>query len=125
LESLWIISPLQQPTMAPVATTNGYGGMLEVDSRHKPLQPENMTNGGSNHIWLNNPSADDIKIKEQLLGTKKKLRVVFLGAGVSGLNFFHFAEQRLENVEIVCYEKNSDVGGTWFENRYPGKLPSL
>lgn len=114
--------------MPPVATSNGYGGTLEVDSRHKPLQPEHMTNGGSDHIWLNNPSADDITIKEQLLGTKKKMRVVFLGAGVSGLNFFHFAEQRLTNVEIVCYEKNADVGGTWFENRYPGcacDIPSV
>lgn len=23
-------------------------------------------------------------------------------------------------VDLAIYEKNSDVGGTWFENRYPG-----
>ena len=39
-----------------------------------------------------------------------------------------FAEERLQNVEIVCYEKNRDVGGTWLENRYPGcacDIPSV
>ena len=114
--------------MAPVATANGYGGTLEVDSRHKPVHAENVTNGDASHIWLNNPSPDDIKIREQLLGTKKKMRVCFLGAGVSGLDFFHFAEQKLQNVEIICYEKNADVGGTWYENRYPGcacDIPSV
>lgn len=24
------------------------------------------------------------------------------------------------SVEHVIYEKNPDIGGTWFENRYPG-----
>jgi cation diffusion facilitator CzcD-associated flavoprotein CzcO len=24
-------------------------------------------------------------------------------------------------VELVIYEKNADIGGTWLENRYPGK----
>lgn len=28
--------------------------------------------------------------------------------------------KRLSNVEHIVYEKNPDVGGTWFENRYPG-----
>ncbi|KAI9726035.1 MAG: hypothetical protein M1828_002043 [Chrysothrix sp. TS-e1954] len=67
-------------------------------------------------------------IREQPLGTKRKVRVVIMGAGASALNFFHEAETKLQNVDIVCYEKNSDVGGTWFENRYPGAacdIPSV
>lgn len=28
--------------------------------------------------------------------------------------------KQLANYEIVVYEKNPTVGGTWFENRYPG-----
>jgi cation diffusion facilitator CzcD-associated flavoprotein CzcO len=23
-------------------------------------------------------------------------------------------------IDLVIYEKNADVGGTWYENRYPG-----
>ena len=34
----------------------------------------------------------------------------------------------MEGLEMVCYEKNRDVGGTWLENRYPGcacDIPSV
>lgn len=29
-------------------------------------------------------------------------------------------QKSCENVELVMYDKNADLGGTWFENRYPG-----
>ncbi|PLB49298.1 putative flavin-binding monooxygenase [Aspergillus steynii IBT 23096] len=28
--------------------------------------------------------------------------------------------QRIPNLELIVYEKNDDIGGTWLENRYPG-----
>ncbi|CZR53553.1 related to flavin-binding monooxygenase [Phialocephala subalpina] len=28
--------------------------------------------------------------------------------------------RNIKNLELVIYEKNSDLGGTWFESRYPG-----
>ena len=28
--------------------------------------------------------------------------------------------RRIANLELTIYEKNAAVGGTWFENRYPG-----
>jgi 4-hydroxyacetophenone monooxygenase len=45
-------------------------------------------------------------------------RVAIIGAGFSGL----LAGYRLHQagVPFTIYEKNSDVGGTWFENTYPG-----
>lgn len=53
------------------------------------------------------------RIKEQPMGTKRKVKVILMGAGASSLNFFKKAEEEMENLEIVCYEKNSDIGGTW------------
>jgi len=109
--------------MAPSATTNGYGGMIPADAA---INPEPGVN--DRPAFVNNPSPDDVTILDQLFGSRKKLRIAMLGAGMSGLNFFKFAEDRLKNVEIVCYEKNADVGGTWFENRYPGcacDIPSV
>ena len=46
-----------------------------------------------------------------------KLPVVIVGAGMSGL----LAGIRLKEAGIpfTIVEKNADVGGTWFENRYP------
>ena len=28
--------------------------------------------------------------------------------------------RRLKNVELQIYDKNEEIGGTWFENTYPG-----
>lgn len=32
----------------------------------------------------------------------------------------HKAKKTLNHCELVCYEKNDNVGGTWYETRYPG-----
>ncbi|ORY17468.1 hypothetical protein BCR34DRAFT_621904 [Clohesyomyces aquaticus] len=48
------------------------------------------------------------------------LRVICVGAGAAGLLLAYKLKTNLTNYELVCYEKNPDVGGTWYENRYPG-----
>ena len=50
----------------------------------------------------------------------RKMRVVVIGAGFSGIYCGVRIPQRLRNVELCIYEKNPDIGGTWYENRYPG-----
>jgi cation diffusion facilitator CzcD-associated flavoprotein CzcO len=68
------------------------------------------------------------RISEQPMGTKRKVKVILMGAGASSLNFFKKAEEEMDNLDIVCYEKNNDIGGTWLENRYPGcacDIPSV
>jgi 4-hydroxyacetophenone monooxygenase len=46
------------------------------------------------------------------------LAVAVIGAGMSGLLMAHRLQQA--GVEVTIFEKNTDVGGTWFENVYPG-----
>jgi hypothetical protein len=53
-------------------------------------------------------------------GDRKKMRIAVIGAGASGLNFFNAAEEKLQNVEITCFEKNEDIGGTSVSTRSPG-----
>lgn len=64
----------------------------------------------------------DYEIPEQPLGTRRPLRVICLGAGYSGLMMAIVFSQKLNshNASFVIYERNSDLGGTWLENRYPG-----
>jgi 4-hydroxyacetophenone monooxygenase len=45
-------------------------------------------------------------------------RVVIVGAGMSGLLAGHRLKQA--GIDFVIVDKNDDVGGTWFENSYPG-----
>ncbi|KAK5112948.1 hypothetical protein LTR62_003770 [Meristemomyces frigidus] len=50
----------------------------------------------------------------------RKLKVLTIGAGVTGILLAYRLQKDTPNVEHVIYEKNSDIGGTWLENRYPG-----
>ena len=44
--------------------------------------------------------------------------VAVIGAGLSGLVAAHRLQQA--GIDHVVFEKNADVGGTWYENQYPG-----
>ena len=56
--------------------------------------------------------------------TPRKLRVVTIGAGYSGLTLAHkFQHQHPELQSIIdhtIYESRSELGGTWLVNTYPG-----
>lgn len=54
---------------------------------------------------------------------KRKLKVVCIGAGASGLLVAYRLQQQLDDYELEVFEKNPDVAGTWYENRYPGYVP--
>ncbi|KAK6208153.1 hypothetical protein LQW54_007061 [Pestalotiopsis sp. IQ-011] len=58
----------------------------------------------------------------------RPIKVVCIGAGVSGILTGIRLPQRVDNLDLVIYEKNQDVGGTWYENKYPGvacDIPAL
>ena len=50
----------------------------------------------------------------------RKLRVITIGGGLSGILMAYQIQKYCMNVEHQIYEKNHDIGGTWLENRYPG-----
>ncbi|KAJ5818015.1 Flavin-binding monooxygenase-like family protein [Penicillium riverlandense] len=58
-------------------------------------------------------------VKDQTIHQPRRIRIIVIGAGISGIAFA-YKIKALENVEYQIYEKNEDVGGTWFESRYPG-----
>lgn len=71
-----------------------------------------------NHVPEGHSSA--YKINEQPLGSGRHVRIVGIGAGASGINMIRTLRLNLSKYEVVVYEKNDDVGGTWHESRYPG-----
>ncbi|KAF5970676.1 flavin-binding monooxygenase [Fusarium coicis] len=50
----------------------------------------------------------------------KRLRVITIGGGMSGICMAYKIQEQMQNVEHQVYERNADIGGTWYENRYPG-----
>ncbi|KAK0642619.1 putative sterigmatocystin biosynthesis monooxygenase stcW [Lasiodiplodia hormozganensis] len=75
------------------------------------------------------PRSTPYTVLEQPSRTGRKLRVIVIGAGASALNFAHDVDTSASlDVDLVCYEKNPEIGGTWFENKYPGcacDIPSV
>lgn len=53
------------------------------------------------------------------MGARRKLRVVCIGAGYSGLMMAIIAEQKMQGqgIEFEVYDVNSDMGGTWLVNK--------
>jgi hypothetical protein len=67
--------------------------------------------GDSEKHWI--PLANHV-----LWEAQKKVKVITIGCGFSGLTLAHKIQHKYkldDRVEHVIYEKNSDVGGTWFE----------
>lgn len=66
-------------------------------------------------VWarsdLNEPGTKPIDVL-------RPIKVIIIGAGISGLLLSILLPRFIENIELVIYEKNADIGGTWFENRY-------
>lgn len=53
--------------------------------------------------------------------TSRPLKIIAVGAGFSGLALARAVHVgKLRNATITVYEKNAGIGGTWYENRYPG-----
>lgn len=78
------------------------------------------------HPEWDQPSASGYRVSKHVIGEPvprcDPFKVLIIGAGASGIDFLHHAKTALSglNVELRCVDKNSDVGGTWLENRYPG-----
>jgi 4-hydroxyacetophenone monooxygenase len=52
------------------------------------------------------------------LAPDRPFRVAVIGAGISGIAAAYRLQQA--HLDFAVYEKNDEVGGVWWENRYPG-----
>jgi hypothetical protein len=65
-------------------------------------------------------NANTFTCKDVPVENQRPLKVRVIGAGYSGVYLGIRIPQRLRNIDLKIYEKNAGVGGTWYENRYPG-----
>lgn len=86
------------------------------------------------HPEWEQPTETGYRVSSSLINepptARPRFKILMIGAGASGIDFRHYAVRDLADlsVELVCYEKNADIGGAWVENRYPGcacDIPSV
>jgi hypothetical protein len=72
----------------------------------------------------NGVSEDPFKLDAKFAYTPRKMRVITIGAGLSGLLMAHKFQHRFPEmrdiVEHKIFDMRSDIGGTWLANHYPG-----
>ncbi|KAM5490130.1 hypothetical protein MaudMau93_002697 [Microsporum audouinii] len=80
-----------------------------------------MAAGVTSEFDTNGNPATAYKIDHEAMfnGHNRKIKVLTIGAGMSGIMMAYNIQKHCQNVEHVVYEKNHDIGGTWLENRYP------
>ncbi|KAF1941982.1 FAD/NAD(P)-binding domain-containing protein [Clathrospora elynae] len=85
-----------------------------------PNLPSDMPGLHANGTTNGFAPKSSFKLNDAPVENLRPLKVVVIGAGYSGIYCGIRIPERLRNVELVIYEKNAGVGGTWFENRYLG-----
>jgi len=103
------LPPVPSPGM--IATMMNFVAGADIPERYIPFLMAQLGLSGGDAGRC--PAAETTR---NLAGSH--LRVVIVGAGMSGL----LAAIRLKQagVDFTVIEKNADVGGTWLENVYPG-----
>ncbi|KAF2190598.1 FAD/NAD(P)-binding domain-containing protein [Zopfia rhizophila CBS 207.26] len=70
--------------------------------------------GGSNR------TRSPFKLHDAPIENFRRIKIIVIGAGYSGIYCGIRIPEKIRNVDLVIYEKNAGVGGTWWENKYPG-----
>lgn len=78
--------------------------------------PDQVFGTVSYSIYVEGTDANNAGSSSQL----KPLKVIAIGAGISGISLAHDVQERGPGIDLTIYEMGSDVGGTWFWNKYPG-----
>jgi len=63
------------------------------------------------------PKPDRSLITDKAIDEPRALKVIYIGAGVSGIIAAIEFLKLVPVLELVIYEKNAEIGGTWYENR--------
>ncbi|KAF2478854.1 hypothetical protein BDY17DRAFT_305945 [Neohortaea acidophila] len=75
-------------------------------------------NGHANGLFYPYPTT--LELEDKPIDEIRQLKVAVIGAGLSGITAGILLPAKVPGIQVTILEKNADVGGTWFENIYPG-----
>lgn len=101
-----------------VVPANADSTNADAALRHLLNSKDAQANGAGNTNGLG--TEVPWQLHETPIENQRPIKVIVVGAGYSGIYAGIRIPERLRNCELVIYEKNAGVGGTWWENQYPG-----
>jgi len=103
-------------------------GQIDLGPQERMRQSLSLTAGheipeSELHIWQEEAALDRWARGVHWQGGKApqsagNFKVAVIGTGICGLNVA--VQLKQAGIPFVVFEKNPEVGGSWFENRYPG-----
>ncbi|KAJ3554994.1 hypothetical protein NM688_g2817 [Phlebia brevispora] len=66
------------------------------------------------------PSSAEFELGDFAIDDYRPLKIIGIGAGMSGILAAIRFRQYIHHLDLTIYEKQDNVGGTWYVNRYPG-----
>ncbi|KAJ9145015.1 FAD/NAD(P)-binding domain-containing protein [Pleurostoma richardsiae] len=66
------------------------------------------------------PSWHALDLEEHPIDIPKSIKVVVVGAGITGINAAILLPAKVPGIELVVFERDPDVGGIWNQCIYPG-----
>lgn len=101
---------------------NGINGKVVKDVKVDEILTNGHAKAGLNGVETGTPetltqSKTPYTVLEEPNRRGRKIRVITIGAGASALNFAHDIDTSPLDIELAIYEKNPEIGGTWYENK--------
>ena len=83
--------------MSQNGVTNGHNSHLETETTHEPRDNPSY------------PKSSDFQVENHPIDKPRRLKVVVIGAGLSGIIAGVLLPVKVPGIDLKIYEKNSDV----------------
>ncbi|KAM3419577.1 hypothetical protein BST61_g2916 [Cercospora zeina] len=106
---------------AAVMATPSDGEIPRIENENNESTASELNNFRNGHA---DEAFDPFNLSPEFAFTPRKIKVITIGAGFSGLLMAHKFQHRFPEmrdiVEHTIFEAHHEVGGTWLVNNYPG-----
>lgn len=90
-----------------------------LQNKASAMHVENMASNGNHAVngvngeHHTDSKTDQFQMHDTVIENFRPIKVIVIGAGYSGIYHGIRIPERIKNCDLVIYEKNAGVGGTW------------
>ncbi|KAJ5290272.1 uncharacterized protein N7443_010525 [Penicillium atrosanguineum] len=107
-----------------ISTLPSFSNIKETSESIKgvsePEAPSVTVKSTFNDLNSERSTKPQFEVEEHPIDVVRPIKVGIIGAGIAGITAGVLLPAKLPGLDLRIYDKNADVGGTWFENTYPG-----